>query len=54
MQYTADQVDQMLAKTKAELIDYIDHVIGMQKKGQDQPENYQLLLKETAVEEEKS
>ena len=47
MQYTADQVDQMLAKTKA-------HVIGMQKKGQDQPDNYQLLLKETTVEEEKS
>lgn len=52
MQYTADEVDQMLAKTKAELLEYIDKVIGMQKRGEDAPLDPQLLLKETTVEEQ--
>lgn len=52
MAYTADEVDQMIAKTKAELLTYIEQVIGMQKRGQSEPKNPQLLIKETSVEEE--
>ena len=51
MTYTADEVDQKIAQTKAELIAYIDKVISMQKRGEADTSDYQLLLKETTVEE---
>ena len=51
MTYTADEVDQKIAQTKAELIAYIDKVISMQKRGETDTSDYQLLLKETTVEE---
>ena len=50
--YTADEVDQLITKTKVELINYIDKVIGMQKRGENLPSNPQLLIKETTVEEQ--
>ena len=51
MTYTADEVDQKIAQTKAELLEYINKVIAMQKRGETNPSDYQLLLKETTVEE---
>ena len=51
MTYTADEVDQKIAQTKAELTAYIDKVIAMQKRGETNPSDYQLLLKETTVKE---
>ena len=51
MTYTADEVDQKIAQAKTELIAYIDKAISMQKRGETDPSDYQLLLKETTVEE---